>query len=469
VPPPGIRREAGVGPLTDSGHACYKRFKSSYMPIRASFRLLLASLVGILTPIAISPACAESQSSTPDFFEVSVPVSVPSTSTNELIRPIPAPDTKTGEPSLQDDSSVWVPEDFDPWAYAFAESSRLQARSVRFAKVPTYSVAMNSQVRYFVDRFTTSRRDVVGLWVRRSGQYLGMIFHVFRAKGLPEDLAFTAMIESGFNPVAVSRVGAKGLWQFMAPTARLYGLRVDRWVDERLDPEKSTVAAAGYLNDLYVRYGSWELAQAAYNAGEVKVDRAIRGTGSTDFWDLSRSKYLRRETKDFVPAIQAAMVIGRDPSQYGFDPSPMSPPDVERVTVPASTDLRKLAASSGVPLQTLRSLNPVLIRGISPPGRTWEIRVPGGTREAVAVALTPAPRAKVVVASAPGHRAPTVGVHVVRVRDTVSSIAKLYGVSTSDVVRWNNLENGDAIRPGDRLRVTSLRPTAELDGQGGFR
>src|SRR6267142_2805830 len=185
------------------------------MPIRASFRLLVASLVGILTPIAISPACAESQSSTPDFLQVSVP----STSTNELIRPIPAPDTKTEEPSLQDDSSVWVPEDFDPWAYAVAESSRLQARSVRFAKVPTYSVSMNSQVKYFVDRFTTSRRDVVGLWVRRSAR----------------DLAFTAMVESCFNPVAVSRVGAKGLWELLAPTARLYGLRVARWVDGRLE------------------------------------------------------------------------------------------------------------------------------------------------------------------------------------------------------------------------------------------
>ena len=329
---------------------------------------------------------------------------------------------------------------------------------------------MNSQVKFFVDRFTTTHREVVGLWVRRSGQYLGMIFDVFKAKGLPEDLAFTAMIESGFNPVAVSRVGAKGLWQFMAPTARLYGLRVDRWVDERLDPEKATVAAAGYLNDLYVRYGSWELAQAAYNAGEVKIDKAIRATGSADFWDLRQSKYLRRETKDFVPAIQAAMVIGRDPGQYGFEPGQAVMPEVDRVTVPASTDLRKLAASTGIPLQTLRSLNAVLVRGVTPPGRTWEVRVPSGTREAFVTALTPRMKvATVATVAAPSRRAASTAVHVVRAHDTVSSIAKLYGVSTSDVVRWNNLENGDAIRPGDRLRVTTLRPAAELDGLGGFR
>jgi membrane-bound lytic murein transglycosylase D len=311
---------------------------------------------------------------------------------------------------------------------------------------------------------------VVGLWVRRSGQYLGMIFDTFRAKGLPEDLAFTAMIESGFSPTAVSRVGAKGMWQFMAPTARLYGLRVDRWVDERLDPEKSTVAAARYLNDLYVRYGSWELAQAAYNAGEVKIDKAIRGTGSTDFWDLSRSRYLKRETKDFVPAIQAAMVIGRDPSQYGFEPSPVGMPDVERVTTPAGTDLRKLAHTTGISFQTLTSLNPVLVRSITPPGRTWEVRVPGGSREVVTAALAPHQKvAAPALASAPSRRPAGTGIHVVRTRDTVSSIAKLYGVSTTDVVRWNNLENGDAIRPGDRLRVSSVRPSVERDGQGGFR
>jgi membrane-bound lytic murein transglycosylase D len=246
-------------------------------------------------------------------------------------------------------------------------------------------------------------------------------------------------------------------------------LRVDRWVDERLDPEKSTVAAARYLNDLHVRYGSWELAQAAYNAGEVKIDKAIRGTGSTDFWDLSQSKYLRRETKDFVPAIQAAMVIGRDPGQYGFEPSPVGMPDVERVTVPAGTDLRKLATSTGIALQTLRSLNPVLVSGVTPPGRTWEVRVPGGSREVVTAALMPRRKVATTATVAPSRRPAETGIHVVRARDTVSSIAKLYGVSTGDVVRWNNLENGDTIRPGDRLRVSSVRPSVALDGQGGFR
>jgi len=436
------------------------------MAIRASFRLLLAISAGIFTPIAISPACAQSQSPTPEFFEASVPLP----SNEEFSRLTPSLDLKTDEPSAREDSTVWVPSDFDPWAYAFAESSRLQGQAFRVVKVPTYPVSMNSQVKYFLDRFTTARRDVVGLWVRRSGQYLGMIFDTFRTKGLPEDLAFTAMIESGFSPTAVSRVGAKGMWQFMAPTARLYGLRVDRWVDERLDPEKSTVAAARYLNDLYVRYGSWELAQAAYNAGEVKIDKAIRATGSTDFWDLSRSKYLRRETKDFVPAIQAAMVIGRDPGQYGFEPSPVAMPDVERVTVPAGTDLRKLAASSGISFDTVRSLNPVLIRGITPPGRTWEVRVPGGSREVVVAALAPRPKLVAAAAPAPKNRPASTGFHVVRARDTVSSIAKLYGVSTGDVVRWNSLESGDAIiRPGDRLRVSSVRPSVEADGQGGFR
>ena len=125
------------------------------------------------------------------------------------------------------------------------------------------------------------------------------------------------MIESGFDPVAVSNAGAKGLWQFMAPTARQYGLRVDRWLDERLDPEKATVAAANYLSDLYKIFGSRDLVQAAYNAGEMKGLRAIQGTGTRDFWSLTGTRFLRDETKNFVPAIHAVTIIGQEPEQYG--------------------------------------------------------------------------------------------------------------------------------------------------------
>src|SRR5207244_12876192 len=157
-------------------------------------------------------------------------------------------------------------------------------------------------------------RDGVQLLMNRSARYLTRAREVFRMHGLPEELAFTAMIESGFKPDAVSRVGAKGMWQFMAATARRYGLRVDRWVDERLDPERSTVAAAAYLRDLHRQFGSWALAQAAYNAGEMRVSRAIRLTGSSAFGDLKRTTHLRRETRAVVPALQAATMTGREPA-----------------------------------------------------------------------------------------------------------------------------------------------------------
>jgi membrane-bound lytic murein transglycosylase D len=374
----------------------------------------------------------------------------------------PAPALKAVD-VVVNDPSVWFPDDYDPWAYAFAESSRLQIAGL---PADPYEVVMNPQVKFFVDRFTTIRRDIVGRWFQKSPHYLGMIRPVFRSKGLPDELAYTAMIESGFNPLAVSRVGAKGLWQFMAPTARLYGLRVDRWVDERLDPEKSTVAAAAYLRDLHVRYGSWELAQAAYNAGAVKVDRAVRNTGSSDFWTLARSRYLKRETKDFVPAIQAVVVIGRDPGQYGFEVNGSTlRPELEHVSVPPGTDLRKLAEKTGITMTTLRSLNPVLIRGITPPGKKWDVRVPAGTRASVLAALAP-PTRVVSMKGTARHAAGDGQLHTVRPRDTVSSIAKQYGVSVNNVVRWNNLGNVDAIRPGDRLRVTAQSPSIE---QGGFR
>ena len=266
------------------------------------------------------------------------------------------------------------------------------------------------------------------------------------------------MIESGFNPIAVSRAGAKGLWQFMASTARRYGLRVDPWVDERLDPEKATGAAAAYFRDLHGIFGSWTLAQAAYNAGEMKVLRALRESGSKDFWPLTRTSLLKRETKDFVPQIQAAVMIGRDPERYGFEIKELEPTAVAHVAVPPATDLRRLASAAGMGSDTLRSMNPALVKGVTPPGGTWEVKIPAEHRAAIMTALAPTPRATVAQREGRTTRAAGDGqTHVVRPRETISSIAKRYGVSIGDVMRMNSLEKKDAIRPGDRLRISESR------------
>ncbi|RPH76706.1 MAG: LysM peptidoglycan-binding domain-containing protein, partial [Candidatus Rokuibacteriota bacterium] len=354
-----------------------------------------------------------------------------------------------GSVAEQEAASEIEQADVDPWADAFADSSRAAIVSAIAAK-PAYPVSINPQVQYFLDRFTGARRDVVNLWVGRSGRYLGMIREVLRSRGLPEELAYTAMIESGFNPLAVSRVGAKGMWQFMAATARRYGLRVDRWIDERLDPEKSTVAAAAYLKDLYNIFGSWPLAQAAYNAGEMRVIRAIRATGSSDFWTLAQTRHLHPETKDFVPAIHAATLIAENATQYGFEFAEVDTPHVETVAVPPSTDLRRLASKAGIEPGELKVLNPVLVRAMTPPGDGWSLRVPPGTRSNVLTALAPpAPRATAARrAAATRPVGAREDVHVVRPRETVSSIAKQYGVAVADVLRWNRLEQRAHIRPG---------------------
>jgi membrane-bound lytic murein transglycosylase D len=380
-----------------------------------------------------------------------------------------------GSVAEQEAASETEPTGIDPWAEAFAESSR--AAIVSVPRAPEYPLAVNPQVQYFLDRFTGARRDVINLWVGRSGRYLGMIREVLRSRGLPEELAYTAMIESGFNPVAVSRMGAKGLWQFMAGTARRYGLRVDHWIDERLDAEKSTVAAAAYLRDLYNMFGSWTLAQAAYNAGEMKVSRAIRVTGSSDFWTLAKTKHLMPETRDFVPAIQAATHIAKDPTRYGFEFPEATPPAIETVAVPPRTDLRHLSAKTGIPLKTLRTLNPTLVRAVTPPGPAWHVTVPAGRRADVVTALAKPPArsrpaatgARRVAAKRGVSGDPDDEVHVVRPRDTVTSIARQYGVTVGDVLRWNRIQAQTRIRPGDRIRIADVRPSVDRDGQGGFR
>ena len=244
----------------------------------------------------------------------------------------------------------------------------------------------------------------------------------------------------------------------MAGTARRYGLRVDQWVDERFDPEKSTLAAAAYLRDLHAQFGSWSLAQAAYNAGERTVERAIHAVGSIDFWALARSSSLKQETKEFVPQIHAATVIGQDPSRYGFDVSGHSTTDVEFVSVPPGTSLTTIAMAVGVSTDTLRTLNPVLVKGVTPPGAPYRLRVPAGTSVAIQSALSGG--------KAIPDRRPQVKslVHVVRAGETVRGIARRYGVVVGDLLRWNNLAGNHVLRRGERLVIAEVRVSAARQG-----
>jgi membrane-bound lytic murein transglycosylase D len=344
------------------------------------------------------------------------------------------------------------------------------------ATPPSYQVEDNHDVRRFLDHFQTGyRRAIVERWLVRAGRYLPMVLNVFKQKGLPEELVFTAMIESGFNPLAVSRAGAKGLWQFMAPTARRYGLRVDRWMDERLDPEKSTVAAARHFIDLYAVFGSWNLAQAAYNAGERTVLDAIHAMGTSDFWALARGRWLADETKNFIPAIKAATLIAREPERYGFMVTPAAPLMYDVISVPGSTSLRRLASASGLGLDALERLNPELRLKQTPPGGAYSLKVPVGGAALVRSALDRAAAVRALAAARSGGRGrqahlatpyptrPTI--HVVRRQETASLIAQRYNVSVDDLIRWNGLDSTALIRVGDRLRVAGAERPEETQGR----
>jgi membrane-bound lytic murein transglycosylase D len=262
-----------------------------------------------------------------------------------------------------------------------------------------------------------------------------MIQRIFRERGLPEELAYTAMIESGFSPRAVSRVGAKGMWQFMEATGRRYGLTINRWLDERLDPVRSTIAAAQYLGDLYGLFGHWFLAQAGYNAGEARVGRAIQRARTSDFWALTQTRHLPDETKLFVPQILAAAVITRAPARYGFDVTLEAPLSYDEVTIRRALDFDTIAVLAGVSVDEIRDLNPALLARITPPFGSYTLRLPPGV----------GPRFDAALQAAPPSSLPSWTVHRIVRNQSLSEIARLYRVTAQRLTDLNHL-------PGGRLR-----------------
>ncbi|MDH5760996.1 MAG: lytic transglycosylase domain-containing protein [Gemmatimonadota bacterium] len=256
---------------------------------------------------------------------------------------------------------------------------------------PQLPVQMNERVEKWIGRFQTVQRAEFQRILDRQGIFSGLIVDRLRRRGMPEDLVFLAMMESGLHPRAVSRASAVGVWQFMSPTALQYGLRVDEWVDERQDPVRATDAALDYLQWLHDHYRSWYLAAAAYNAGPGRVDHVLnryadgRRGEEEIYWDVIQ--HLPRETREYVPRLVAAMVLGSDPESFGFEASAAAPYQYETVFVPGSTSLRRIALALGVPHDVIRDLNPHLMRDVTPPGETYAVRVPPRTASLVVASI----------------------------------------------------------------------------------
>lgn len=306
-------------------------------------------------------------------------------------------------------------------------------------------IVVNDQVEYFLEYFQTTHRKPFTLWLQRSGRYIPMMREHLRANGLPEDLVYMALIESGFNPKAYSRRRASGPWQFISRTGQKYGLKVDWWIDERRDPEKSTIAAARHLKDLYDQFSCWYLAAAGYNAGAGKISRAIKRYQTEDFWELIKHRYLKRETKNYVPKMIAAALIAKEPEKYGFaDITYDEPIRSEKVTVPDATDLRVISRCCEVEYEVIKALNPELRRWCTPPHHpNYEVKIPEGKTETFVqnfAQLKPSERI-------------TFRRHYVRQGDTLSHIARRYGTGVSAIMQMNRIRSPRHLRAGTSIII----------------
>ncbi len=307
-----------------------------------------------------------------------------------------------------------------------------------------FPLVMNAKVEHFISYYSTVHNRFMHRSLARSHRYLTMMRRVLREHNVPEELAYMVLVESGFTTHAYSRARACGPWQFISSTGRRYGLKINSWVDERRDPVKSTYAAALYLSDLYEMFGSWYLAAAAYNAGEGKIQRAMRRHKTDDFWQMANFRYLKRETREYIPRLLAAIMIAKEPEKYGFvDIEYEVPFTYDLVKVADATDLDALAWASGARIEDIRKLNPELNCWCTPPKvKEYEVRVPLGRGKRCQQALADLPPAKRV----------TFRKHRIRPGDTLSTIARRYHTGVRQIMDLNGLRSC-RIRAGRDLLI----------------
>jgi membrane-bound lytic murein transglycosylase D len=366
---------------------------------------------------------------------------------------------------------------------------------------------LNRQVLLNINRFLNEDRGFITRGLSRGSRYIPLMKNIFRQKGLPEDLVYLALIESGFNNSAVSRAAAVGPWQFITATGRRYGLTIDDWVDERRDPVKSTYAAADYLTDLHDTFGSWPLALAGYNSGEGKIIKGMKNYGVSNFWDMSSvGDHLANETKLYVPSFLAATFIAKDPAAYGLTIEARPPDQWDEVGLPQPVTLAHAAQYARTTVEVLKELNPHLKKESTPPQADgFILRLPVGSRpdfiaaygragqgqaqaavspppvpqagasnltrmrpelEAAAAAASPAPLETPLPRTAAESRPPAPRIHTVTSGDTLNGLAKKYKSTVKELTDLNQLKS-TRLTVGQRLKVgagagspTPAAPTA---------